>query len=101
MRCRTAKARCYTDTVPTTHPRYTFTDTGQLRELLDAAQRRWPEVTDRKQLLIRLAEEGHTALALDEAELDTQQRNERLRKALHRIPSLIDTDRLLSDEAWS
>ena len=87
--------------MPTTQPRYTFTDTGQLRELLDAAQRRWPEVTDRKQLLIRLAEEGHTALALDEAQLDIQQRNERFGKALHRIPSLIDKDRLLSDEAWT
>lgn len=87
--------------MPTVHPRYTFTDSGQLRELLDAAQRRWPEVTDRKQLLIRLAEEGHTALGLVEAELDAEERTERLRNALHRIPSLIDTDRLLSDEAWS
>jgi len=87
--------------VPTTRPRYTFTDTGQLRALLDAAQRRWPEVTERKLLLIRLAEEGHAALGLAEAELDADARNERLCDALHRIPSLIDADRLLSDEAWS
>lgn len=87
--------------VPTTRPRYTFTDTGHLRELLDAAQRRWPEVSERRLLLIRLAEEGHTALGLDQAELDAAERDERLRHALRRIPSLIDTDRLLSDEAWN
>ena len=67
---------------------------------MDAAQRCWPEVSDRKQLLILLAEEGHTALGLEEAELDTQERHERLRNALQRIPALVDSDRLLSDEAW-
>lgn len=100
-RCRTTRARCYTRIVPTTRPRYTFTDTGQLQELLDAAQRRWPDVTDRKLLLIRLAEEGHTALGLVKTELDAEERHERLNSALQRIPSLIDSDQLLSDEAWS
>jgi hypothetical protein len=44
--------------MPTSKPRYTLTDTGELSELLDAAQRRWPEVTDRKALLLRLAATG-------------------------------------------
>ena len=44
--------------MPTSKPRYTLTDTGELSELLDAAQRRWPEVTDRKTLLLRLAAAG-------------------------------------------
>lgn len=44
--------------MPTNKPRYTVTDTGALSDLLDAAQRRWPEVTDRKQLLLRLATVG-------------------------------------------
>lgn len=35
--------------VPTTKPRYTFTDTGNLNELLNAAARRWPKITDRKE----------------------------------------------------
>jgi hypothetical protein len=34
--------------VPTTKPRYTLTDTGDLALLLDAAERRWPEVNGRK-----------------------------------------------------
>jgi hypothetical protein len=44
--------------MPTSKPRYTLTDTGELSELLDAAQRRWPEVADRKALLLRLAAAG-------------------------------------------
>ena len=55
--------RCYTFGVPTTRPRYTLTDTGVLREQLDVAQRRWPEVRDRKELLLRLAEAGRSAIA--------------------------------------
>ncbi len=55
--------QCYTSGVPTVRPRYTLTDTGVLREQLDEAQRRWPEVRSRKELLLRLAEVGRTAIA--------------------------------------
>lgn len=48
--------------MPTTRPRYTFTDTGALRQQLDEAQRRWPEVRNRKELLLRLAEAGRDAI---------------------------------------
>jgi len=49
--------------MPTTRPRYTLTDTGALREQLDEAQRRWPRVRDRKELLLRLADAGRKAIA--------------------------------------
>ena len=49
--------------MPTSKPRYTLTDTGELSELLDAAQRRWPEVADRKALLLRLATVGGESIA--------------------------------------
>jgi hypothetical protein len=48
--------------MPTTKPRYTLTDTGALREQLDDAQRRWPEVRDRKELLLRLTAAGRKAI---------------------------------------
>lgn len=48
--------------MPTTRPRYTLTDTGTLREQLDEAQRRWPEVQDRKELLLRLTAAGQKAI---------------------------------------
>jgi hypothetical protein len=87
--------------VPTAKPRYTVTDTGHLAELLDAASRWWPDVVDRKQLLLRLAEEGHHALASTELATVARDRRGRVGLALERIPSLVDVDRLLSDEAWS
>ena len=49
--------------MPTTKPRYTITDTGIVSEQLDEAQRRWPEVRDRKELLLRLAAAGRSAIA--------------------------------------
>lgn len=48
--------------MPTTRPRYTLTDTGTLREQLDQAQRRWPDVEDRKELLLRLTAAGREAI---------------------------------------
>ncbi|MGN6815915.1 MAG: hypothetical protein ACTHK3_07505 [Solirubrobacterales bacterium] len=48
--------------MPTTKPRYTLTDTGALREQLDEAQRRWPDVQDRKELLLRLTAAGRRAI---------------------------------------
>lgn len=48
--------------MPTTKPRYTLTDTGKLSELLDEAQRRWPDIHDRKELLLKLAAAGGDAI---------------------------------------
>ncbi|HEY2717131.1 MAG TPA: hypothetical protein VGI73_13005 [Solirubrobacterales bacterium] len=48
--------------MPTTKPRYTVTDTGALSDQLDQAQRRWPGVQDRKQLLLKLAAAGRDAI---------------------------------------
>jgi len=48
--------------MPTTKPRYTVTDSGAVSDLLDEAQRRWPDVRDRKALLLRLAEAGRAAI---------------------------------------
>lgn len=53
--------------MPTSKPRYMLTDTGDLSELLDAAQRHWPEVTDRKALLLRLAAAGGERIAAETA----------------------------------
>lgn len=48
--------------MPTTKPRYTLTDTGELSEQLDRAQRRWPDAEDRKELLLRLVAAGSEML---------------------------------------
>lgn len=56
-----SKAVRHFPSVPTKKPRYTVTDSDVVSELLDQAQRRWPEVSDRKELLLRLAEVGREA----------------------------------------
>jgi hypothetical protein len=84
--------------MPTTRPRYTVTDTGHTAELLDLAQRAWPEVTDRRQLLLRLTAVGGEALGAKLA--DYEQRRERQRLGLERAARLVDVDALLGDQAW-
>jgi hypothetical protein len=84
--------------VPTTRPRYTVTDTGQTAELLDLAQKAWPEITDRRLLLLRLTEAGGEALQNTLAEGES--RRARQRVGLERAGQLVDADALLGDDAW-
>jgi hypothetical protein len=86
--------------MPTTRPRYTVTDTGDMREMLDRAQRRWPDISDRRQLLLRLAAAGHEAIADDVDAADREHRRRRQDDALSRARELVDVDALLSDAAW-
>jgi hypothetical protein len=87
--------------MPTTRPRYTITDTGSISALLDDAHRRWPDVTDRKELLLRLAQAGHDALHLDRAEAEESDRRERQRAALVNLQRTVDWDAIRDDQAWS
>lgn len=86
--------------MPTTRPRYTVTDTGEVSEMLDLARRAWPDVSDRKQLLLLLAAEGRNALRQRLGDADEAQRRHEQRGAMARAASLVDTDLLLSDAAW-
>jgi hypothetical protein len=70
-----------------TRPRYTVTDTGQTSELLDLAQQVWPEVTDRRELLLRLTRAG--GLALQSQLADEDARRERQRVGLQRAAQLV------------
>lgn len=54
--------------MPTTKPRYTLTDTGELSRQLDRAQRHWPEVRDRKLLLLKLTAAGQEAIEREASE---------------------------------
>lgn len=48
--------------MPTARPRYQVTETPEVAAALAAAARRWPGES-RKRLLLRLVEEGHSAIA--------------------------------------
>jgi hypothetical protein len=86
--------------MPTTQPRYTVTDTGDVREMLDLAQRRWPDVRDRRQLLLRLAGAGRDRVAAELEASSLERQSERQRAALRRGKDLVDADVLLSNAAW-
>jgi hypothetical protein len=86
--------------VPTTRPRYTVTDTAEVSEMLDLAQRAWPDVTDRKQLLLRLAATGRDALEQQLGDDDRVRRRAEQVEAMKRAATLMDIDLLLSDAAW-
>lgn len=68
--------------------------------MLDLAQRAWPEIDDRKELLYRLARIGEDAIRQQVREGEADVRRERQRTALERAGELIDADLVLSDAAW-
>jgi len=51
--------------VPTTRPRLTITETDDVAAALDAAAARWPEVRSRRELLLRLVEQGREVIDRD------------------------------------
>jgi hypothetical protein len=68
--------------------------------MLDVAHRRWPDVEDRKELLVRLAAAGRDAIAPEVDEGAREQRRKRQLEALSRSAELVDVDALLADAAW-
>ncbi len=87
--------------MPTTRPRYTITDTGSISDLLDDAQRRWPTVEDRKELLLRLAQAGHDSLQLDRVEAEQHDHLARQRAALANLKRTVDWGAIRDDQAWA
>ncbi len=85
--------------MPTTRPRYSVTDTGKTAELLDLAAQAWPEIGDRKELLLRLAAAG---AAVAERQLHEGEAARAARgRALLRSRELLDPEVLLSDHVWA
>jgi hypothetical protein len=62
-------------TVPTTRPRLTITETDDLAATLDAAAARWPEVRSRRELLLRLVEQGREVLDRERTEVIARRRD--------------------------
>ncbi len=60
--------------MPTTRPRLTITESDDVAEALEAAAARWPQLRSRRELLLRLVEEGHNVLDRDRADALAQRR---------------------------
>ena len=65
--------------MPTTRPRLTITETDELAEALDLAATRWPEAGSRRELLLRLVEQGRNAIERDRTE-ETERRRAAIRR---------------------
>lgn len=68
--------------------------------MLDLAGHRWPAVSDRRQLLLRLARAGAERIGPEIDAAAGATRRERQRQAFARAGELIDTEALLTDAAW-
>lgn len=86
--------------MPTTRKRYTLTDVGEVADMLDVAEHRWPDEPRRKELLVRLAAVGRDTVSRELAETNRSTARERRREALERLPTLVDVELLLDDAAW-
>jgi hypothetical protein len=51
--------------MPTTRPRLTITETDEVAAALDVAATRWPDVRSRRELLLRLVEQGRAVIDRD------------------------------------
>jgi hypothetical protein len=76
------------------------TDTAEVKEMLDLAHRAWPEVTDRKQLLLRLAAAGTDSIRSQVDAHEQAQRRAQQIAAMSRAAKRMDVDLLLADAAW-
>ena len=86
--------------MPTVKPRYMVTDTGEIAEMLDAAQRAWPVVESRKELLLRLARAGLGEIAREHEAVDAADRQVQQIAAMQDSLRALDLDVLRSDEMW-
>jgi hypothetical protein len=68
--------------------------------MLDVAERAWPEVGDRKQLLMRLVACGHQVVASRLATGEAVARRGRQSEALRRASQSVDVELLLGDAPW-
>ena len=91
--------RCYTKAVPTTRPRLMITETDEVAAALDVAAARWPDITSRRELLLRLVEQGRAV-----NEHDREQETERRIAAIDRETGALtgvyepgDLERILND----
>jgi hypothetical protein len=68
--------------------------------MLDLAERVWPEITDRKALLYRLARVGEDEVRARDNAASHAARRDRQRIALSRAAGLVEVGDLLVDAAW-
>jgi hypothetical protein len=79
--------------MPTNRPRLTITETDDIAEAIDLAAERWPDTASRRELLLRLVEQGRSAV---ERERDEQaaRRSEAIRRTSGALTGVYESDYL-------
>jgi hypothetical protein len=79
--------------MPTERPRLTITETDDVAEAIDLAAERWPETPSRRELLLRLVEQGRSVI---ERERDEQadRRREAIRRTSGALTGVYEPDYL-------
>jgi hypothetical protein len=79
--------------MPTDRPRLTITETDDIAEAIDLAAERWPDTASRRELLLRLVEQGRSAV---ERERDEQaaRRSEAIRRTSGALTGVYESDYL-------
>jgi hypothetical protein len=79
--------------MPTTRPRLTITETDDVAAALDIAAARWPEVRSRRELLLRLIEQGRAVIHRDRDEAAARRRDA-IRRTSGALTGDFDADHL-------
>jgi hypothetical protein len=85
--------------MPTRRPRLTVTVTDELADALDAAAARWPDVGSRRELLLRLIEQGRIEIERGR-EIELERRRAAIRKTSGALTGVYESgyfDRLRDD----
>jgi len=96
-----ASGRCCTHAVgatlrqnmPTERPRLTITETDDVAEAIDLAAERWPETPSRRELLLRLVEQGRSVIERERDE-QAERRREAIRRTSGALSGVYDADYL-------
>ena len=83
----------YTGVMATTRPRHLITESDEVSRALDDAAKRWPGERSRAKLLVRLAAEGHRALA-GELERTARSRQAAIRRTSGKLTGAYGPDYL-------
>ena len=94
------ECQCYTCLeMPTTRPRLTITETDDVAAAIDAAAARWPDVRTRRELLLRLVEQGREVIE-NERDGHAERRRAAIRRTSGALTGAYDAgylDRLRDD----
>jgi hypothetical protein len=79
--------------MPTDRPRLTITETDDVAEAIDLAAERWPGTPSRRELLLRLVEQGRSVIEGERAE-EAERRRGAVRRTSGALTGVYDPDYL-------